>query len=275
MNTMAEGTKRIVVCADDFGMHCGIDRAVLRLAEMGRLGAASCLVGGGSFARNAKALSLSGLQIGLHLNFTEQLEPDLSPGELYLPVFGLIARSYLGQLDEIRILHQIARQLDNFEAVLGHPPDFIDGHQHVHQLPQIRGCLMAELVRRYPKRRVWVRNTRVGCLGLTGPFRFKAGVIQGLGSSKLIRLAQGAHFTVNHDFLGVYDFQGRSQAYRRLLKTWLSVAEHTSVVMCHPASEPVGDGLGAQRVAELDVLSSEHMAVWLKKYGLSVGGLPV
>src|SRR3546814_19505376 len=93
---------------------------------------------------------------------------------------------------------------------------------------------------------------------MTGSFRFKAGVIQGLGSARLVRLTQGSHFTVNHDFLGVYDFRGGSEAYGRLLKTWLGAAENGSVLMCHPASESVGDGLGSQRVAELDVLAEKR-----------------
>src|SRR3546814_925338 len=229
---------------------------------------------GVSFSRNAKALDLSGLQIGLHLNFTERLNPDRDPTMLYLPVSVLIARSYLRQLNETGVRRQIVRQLDRFEAVLGRSPDFVDGHQHVHQFPQIRRCLMAELVHRYPNKRLWIRNTRVGRLGMTGSFRFKAGVIQGLGSARLVRLTQGSHFTVNHDFLGVYDFRGGSEAYGRLLKTWLGAAENGSVLMCHPARESVGDGFGSQRVAEQEVLAEQRMGAWLEDIGLFVGGMP-
>src|SRR3546814_8326622 len=71
---------------------------------------------GVSFSRNAKALDLSGLQIGLHLNFTERLNPDRDPTMLYLPVSVLIARSYLRQLNETGVRRQIVRQLDRFEA---------------------------------------------------------------------------------------------------------------------------------------------------------------
>lgn len=274
METMGD-IKHIVVCADDFGMHPGIDSAVLQLAGMGRLGATSCLVDGVSFARNAKALSVSGLQIGLHLNFTEPLETGADPAALHLPVSALIARSYLRQLDEVRVGRQIVRQLDRFEAVLGRAPDFVDGHQHVHQLPQIRQCLMAELVHRYPHKRLWVRDTRMGRLGMTGPFRLKAAIIQGLGAASLVRLARGAGFAVNQGFLGVYDFRGGREAYGRLLKTWLGAAGQASVLMCHPASQPAGDALGDQRVAEFEVLADKRMGAWLEEYGLSVGGLPV
>lgn len=268
-------TKHIVICADDFGMHPGVDAAVLQLAGMNRLGATSCLVDGCSFARNAKALSVSGLQIGLHLNFTERLAAQPDPAALHLPVSALIARSYLRQLDEVKVRRQIVRQLDRFEAVLGRAPDFVDGHQHVHQLPQIRQNLMAELVHRYPHKRLWIRNTRMGRLGLMGAFRFKAGVIQCLGAASLVRLARNAGFAVNQGFLGVYDFQGGREAYGRLLKTWLGAAGQASVLMCHPARRSVGDVLGDQRVAEYNVLSDKRTGAWLEEYGLSVGGLPV
>ena len=270
----AGDAKHIVICADDFGMHPGIDAAVLRLAGMNRLGATSCLVDGGSFVRNAKALSVSGLQVGLHLNFTERL--TTGSDSTAFPVSVLIARCYLRQLDEVAVRRQIVRQLDRFEAVVGRPPDFVDGHQHVHQFPQIRQNLMAELVRRYPHKRLWIRNTRMGRLRWTGAFRFKAGIIQRLGSARLVRLARGAGFAVNQEFLGVYDFRGGRETYGRLLRTWFSVAGQASVLMCHPACEPDGnDVLGGQRVAEFDVLADKRTGAWLEEYDLSVGGLPV
>jgi len=270
--TATNGIKCIVVCADDFGMHSGIDVAVLRLAEMGRVSATSCLVDGASFAHHARALGASGLQIGLHLNFTERLDSDVDPQALYAPVSTLIARSYLRQLDCDRVRRQIARQLDRFEAVLGCRPDFIDGHQHVHQLPQIRQCLMAELAHRYRNKLLWIRNTRMGRLGMTGSFRYKAGVIQALGSSAMARLAREARFAVNQDFLGVYDFQGGRAAYGRLLKMWFGAAGGASVLMCHPCDRPARGVLGEQRVAEFDVLADGSTAGWLEEYGLSVGG---
>src|SRR5690554_2240069 len=99
------GKKQIVICADDFGMNPAVDAGILHLAGMGRLNATSCLVEGPSFAQGAKQLSETGLQLGLHLNFTESLQ---QPG-LYLPVSTLIARAWLRRLDIRSIERQVAR----------------------------------------------------------------------------------------------------------------------------------------------------------------------
>lgn len=259
-------TKRVVVCADDFGMNSAVNQGILRLAVQGGLSAASCLVEGPAFDKDAAALGRSGLQLGLHLNFTESLG---RPG-LYLPVTRLILQAYLRRLDTEQVRLQIVRQLDLFENVLGRTPDFIDGHQHVHQLPQIRNTLVRELVRRYPARRPWLRYTKAGSQsGMTMSLHLKAQIIQRLGARRLAQLALQNGFSLNSGFLGVYDFQGGQLAYRRLLRRWLRGAADGDVLMCHPAAYCcTSDTLGAQRLAEFEVLASGQTAQWIQKYGL-------
>src|SRR3546814_19482765 len=84
--------KRIVICADDFGMNPAIDAGILELAGARRLNATTCMALGPSFAASAPALAANpGLQAGLHLNFTESLgQPGPSlPGSVF------IARTWL------------------------------------------------------------------------------------------------------------------------------------------------------------------------------------
>src|SRR5690606_16674643 len=136
---------------------------------------------------HASTLMQTGIQTALHLNFTEALT---RPG-FYLPLAMLIRRAYLRRLDVDTVRSQISRQLDAFEEVFGRARHFVDGHQHIHQLPQIREALMALLAQRYPgPARPWLRCTRAAALGTT-PFRYraKAAIIQALGASKLARLA--------------------------------------------------------------------------------------
>lgn len=271
--------KHIVICADDFGMDSGIDAGILRLAALKRLNATSCLVEGPSFRESAGTLKESGLQLGLHLNFTE---PMGAPG-LYLPVSSLIARSYLRRLDGTDARHQIERQLDVFEAVLGRAPDFVDGHQHVHQLPQIRQALVDELTRRYSPRsssaasetqaRPWLRHTKAGSqTGMPVRLRLKARVIQLLGSRALARLAGSDGFQMNAGLLGVYDFRGGVLKYQMLLRRWLEHAVDGDELMCHPSARAVdGDVLGEQRVAEFNVLAGERAGQWFRDYGIALG----
>jgi predicted glycoside hydrolase/deacetylase ChbG (UPF0249 family) len=250
-------------------MNSSIDAAILRLGRLGHLNATTCLVQGPSFAEDCAALQTSGLQIGLHLNFTESLG---RPG-LYLPVSRLIALSYLGGLDRAQVRTQIAEQLDLFDAALGRAPDFIDGHQHVHQLPGIRHVLLQELVQRYgTKRKPWLRFTGPASLaGMPLSMRLKARFIGMLGAQRFERQARAGGFRCNTDFLGVYDFQGGQVAYSGLVQQWLAQISDGGLIMCHPAAEPLKtDPLGQQRHAEFKVLSSPQMGVWLQNNGIQL-----
>lgn len=260
--------KRIVICADDFGLNPAIDTAILQLAQQRRLSATSCLVDGPSFASGVHGVRASGLQLGLHLNFTDALG---APG-VYLPVSTLIIRSWLGRLDPGQLREQIVRQLDCFEAMVGRPPDFVDGHQHVHQFPQIRSLLLDELQGRYAGALPWLRYTHAGRLaGLTLGLRAKAHLIQALGSRSFAKQAHDMAFPMNRDFLGVYDFQGGQTAYCRLLQNWLMQARNGDLIMCHPASQALAqDSLGVQRLAEFDVLRSHAVGDWLQEYRLTL-----
>lgn len=286
-------TKRVVLCADDFGMSPGIDTGIIRLAAQGRLSAASCLARGPTFASHAPALAATGVQVGLHLNFTERLgppeaergaagrrpgdqaspvrEPYAAPTGLYLPLSVLIRRAYLRRLDGRVLRAQIQDQLDGFETAFGRPPDFVDGHQHVHQLPQIRQALLDTLQRRYRGMALpWLRSTRAISLdGTPAGHRRKAAIIQALGAAALARRANRAGFGLNARFAGVYDFRGGEAAYRALLSEWLRRIGDGDVLMCHPAAQAdASDPLGPQRVAEFNVLSADETGRWLQQYGI-------
>lgn len=266
------GHKRIVLCADDFGMDPAADEAILRLAELRRLSATSCLAQGRGFAAQASALRDSGLQLGLHLNFTEAI----GAAALHMPVSALILNAWLRRLPAAQVGAQIAAQLDAFEAALGRGPDFVDGHQHVHQFPVIREALLRTLAQRYGARPPWLRQTRAGRLsGTPMGLRLKARTIEFLGARRFARRAGALGFRMNRRFLGVYDFQGGRAAYEPLLRNWLAMAEDGDLIMCHPAARAIpGDGLGAQRLAEFNVLKSDAMGEWLAAGGLSLQGRP-
>ncbi|RTZ40682.1 ChbG/HpnK family deacetylase [Candidimonas sp. SYP-B2681] len=247
-------------------MNAAVDEGILELARLGRLNATSCLVDGSTFSGNAARLRASGLQLGLHLNFTESLG---QPG-LYLPVSRLILRTWTGRMDVSRCRDQIAHQLDRFEAVIGRPPDFVDGHQHIHQFPQIRGLLLEELKSRFAGSLPWLRYTGAGSMSGSGlRLRIKAWIIQVLGAHAFAKAARRQSFATNRAFLGVYDFSGGEPAYSGLLRNWLQQARDGDLIMCHPACQVVArDALGRQRQAEFDVLRSDAAGTWLKEYGV-------
>lgn len=239
--------KAIGLCADDYGQHAGIDDGVCGLVAQGRLTAVSCLSEAPRWpAAAARLRELAGADIGLHLNLTERL--GAPPASLAM----LIASAYLRQLDGAALRLTLARQCDAFEAAMGRAPEFIDGHQHVHQLPQVADALMALLDQRYGARRPWVRNT----VPLPGVGGFKPALLRALGGGALARRLRAQGVPTNAGFGGVYGFD--TPHYGALVDAWLAHARDGALLMCHPASAPgPHDAIAAQRLVEYAFLASD------------------
>ncbi|AZY50281.1 ChbG/HpnK family deacetylase [Bordetella avium] len=257
----------IAICGDDFGMDASIDRAIFQLLDAGRMSAVSCMSTGASFAAHAQDLKTRAVDIGLHLNFTEPLSP--ADGGM-LPLRALLLRAYTGRLNANWLRQEIARQLDAFEDRIGHAPHYVDGHQHVHQLPGVRQALLAELRQRYAGQRPWLRLTPAGTLqGMPWMPTLKAQLIAALGGHALAAQVRREAWPSNGRFFGVYGFQGGERVYAAFLHHWLSNALDGDLIMCHPALPgPVEHA--EQRVAELAVLSSAELGEWLVANGLLV-----
>ncbi|CAM5787521.1 Chitooligosaccharide deacetylase [Castellaniella caeni] len=250
-------------------MNPAVDAGVLGLLRLGRLSATSLLVDGPSAARNLPALLGTGAQVGLHLNLTESFG---QPG-LCLPLRALIQAAYLRRLPPQAVRDAVDRQLRRFQALTGRLPDYVDGHQHVHQLPLVRDALL-EALAALPGPRPWLRDTgRPRTAGLPWALRLKARVIAGLGAGGLRRRARAVGLRQNPGFLGVYDFKGGAQAYQAWMSLWLAQCQDGDELMCHPALGPdAADALSAQRQAEYAVLASARMADWLAEYHLTIEG---
>lgn len=263
--------KPLAICADDFGMAPGISSGILELARCARLSAVSCLSQGRSFRQHAPALAGLPVDRGLHLNLTERLQDD----EFNRPLSRLLLSCLTRQIDSRRITREVERQLDAFEAVLGEAPDFVDGHQHVHQLPVIRDCLIEVLRRRYPGRLPWLRSTLPAALPtISLPYRLKASLIGCLGGRTFRKLGRQHGFQVNARLLGAYGFTGGAEAYAGLLDRWLAGARAGDLLMCHPAAFVDGGvDFAAQRVAEYTVLAGASFSQLLARYGVEVGRL--
>jgi hypothetical protein len=133
---------------------------------------------------------------GLHLDFTEFAPQRRS-------LWPLIGASLARRLDPLQLRSEIAAQCALFEDVCGRVPDYVDGHQHVHQLPQIREALIEVLAARYAGRLPWLRisGARIGD-GAKSLF------IAALGAGALERLASSARMRSLPRLLGAYGFDG-------------------------------------------------------------------
>ncbi|MBS0505845.1 MAG: ChbG/HpnK family deacetylase [Proteobacteria bacterium] len=255
----------ITLCADDYALHPLVDEAVLRLAQTGRLSATSCMSTAPRWRAAApQLLPLRGrLQLGLHFNLTEGhggAHAAHSLGQV-------LAAAYLRRLSAAQLRDAWRAQLDAFEDAIGSAPDFIDGHQHVHQLPGVREALLAELQRRYAGGPMpWVRSTVPA--GRLWRDR-KAAIIALLGGWQATRLLARAGVAMNQGFGGVYGFDAPTpQQYGAHMQAWLAQVQAGSLLMCHPAAAEVpGDAIGTQRPVEFAYLMSEDFAQDLRLQG--------
>jgi chitin disaccharide deacetylase len=263
---------KVIICADDYAQSAAIDAAILDLIERGVLTATSCMTLSPAWPQSAAQLSAeirARADIGLHLDFTQFSQT------IRMSHPALVLRSLCGLLDQHAIRDNIRQQLDAFEQALGTPPDYVDGHLHVHQLLGIRELLLAEMQQRYAKlpatQRPWLRiSSPPEHSGL------KARVIHWLGASALQTKAQQLGFRVSPRLLGVYDFQADASAYQAHWLHWarqlkqLAPASASSlppVLMCHPAmpTEAVDerDPIATARVVEWQVMRSADFSTWL------------
>lgn len=266
--------RSIAVCVDDFGLHAGINAAAVQLARLGRVNAISCLVGGPAWSAGSSLLSqldAQAIDIGLHLDLTEF--PLMTGSRRGLP--WLIASAYCRRLAPQQLRNEICAQLDAFEDAMGRAPAFVDGHQHVHQLPLVRDALLAVLGLRGPAR-PWLRGTRQPCVAcVTWPEppaqRRKARLIEALGAQALGRLARERGHAQNRHLLGVRDFGAGGPGYGQLVRGWLARAGDGDLLMCHPSLRvAVRDPILAARAVEYEFLCAPAFATALAEAGIGL-----
>ena len=264
--------RSIAICVDDFGLHRGINQAVLQLAQRGRISATSCMVGAPAWPQGAVALrelDARGIDVGLHLDLTERpLNPSMRK-----PLAQWLALATVRAPGRDALRAELNAQLDCFEQALGRTPAHVDGHQHVHQLPVIRDLLVELLAERHRNRLPWLRRTRrpPGTAGFGKPW-----LIEQLGCAELSRLAQEGGFAQNRSLLGVYGFGGSAPDHLGRLTKWLQAAQPGDLLICHPAAaaDPgADDAILPARLREYGVLAGDAFGELLARTGLRVAPL--
>lgn len=274
--------KDILLCADDFAQSEQISMAILSLANQRRLNAISCLVNM-PFWSEAHT-ELTGVKsthfIGLHLNLT--FGQPLSAlwhkhyGSEFMGLLPLLKLAYGRRLEAAVVAAEIQAQIDMFTQDMHMYPDFIDGHQHIQQLPVIRDVLL-ETYQRYHQRVYGLKGERVDSDSPQACFLRKTynswrdwGSIIGfpksqalaiLGGMKWDRMVAQANIARNSSFAGVYRFKS-AKHYRHYFQQFLSRVRTGGLIMCHPGypSEATEDPLYPYRHYELQYfMSSEFL----------------
>lgn len=233
--------RRIYLCADDYGIAPGVNLAIRELIVRGRLNATSVMVAAPGFHRSdAAALDLLNVErrrvaIGLHVTLTAPFAP-LSRGfapirdGAFLPLPAMLRRGLLRRLDRDALAAEIDAQVAAFGKAFGRPPDFFDGHHHIHLLPQAREALLAAMRRLAPQ--AWVRQCG-GPRALRPPWADRKALFLSLLSRGMRRRARRFGIRTNPTFSGTYDYGGKAD-FAALFPAFLEGQREEGVVMCHP-----------------------------------------
>jgi len=245
-------SKRIVLCADDFGQNDSICAAIVDLVEKQRLTAVSCFADAPSLRRWSNRLlsHTDTIDIGLHFNLTQNF------GYQERPLSYWLSRGCIGRIDPLHIRYSLTRQLKNFREIFNRWPDFIDGHQHVQCFPTISAEVDRCLQTFPPAQMVYLRSLKN---------------ISGRSNSPMKRLVLRAlafrleppSVPVNRTFCGDYALTG-DEDYAQLFESWLSTSRDGTLIMCHPGLAPTSaqdhdqnDTIRCARIGEYNFFRSD------------------
>jgi chitin disaccharide deacetylase len=274
--------RRFWLCADDYGLSPGVGRAIRDLIARSRLNAVSVMVVAPNFsATEAEALlALAGAErrvaLGLHFTLTAPFRP-LAGG--YRPrsrdgsfpnLRRMLLAGLLGVLDAPSLGAEAERQLAAFRSAFGRPPDFVDGHQHVHLLPQVADALLAAMKTAAP--RALVRQC-----GRAPALRRRWADPKGLLLEALSRgfraRSAKAGFSTNPAFAGTYTFRPLAN-YEAVFASFLEGLPDGGLVMCHPGFVDAElqrlDSLTALREREYSFFAGESFPRLLARHGLAL-----
>jgi predicted glycoside hydrolase/deacetylase ChbG (UPF0249 family) len=272
--------RQVVLCADDFGLTEGVSQGILELARLERLSATSAMTNRPWWPRLAPTLGQLGARfgVGLHLNLTlgEPLGamPHMASGGCFPPLSHVLPRAFSRRLPLGEIGAEIERQMTAFEAALGRPPDFVDGHQHVHVLPGIREELLKALARRGWAGHLWLRDPsdRLAAIVRRRVSARKALTVRLLASG-FARQARRAGFDVNEGFSGFSPFDPARDAAADFAAFFDALGPRP-VVMCHPGhvdAELAGlDPVGEPRTREYAYLASNGFLDLLERRAIAL-----
>ncbi len=226
------------IIADDYGLGPKHSSVMRELLDAGAIDGVSVMTGGPEFESDVSALRtvLRGNQaVGLHFNLTHAF----TNFDRRTSVRNLLGGQLIGRIDRAWVRREIETQWEQFVAVWGRPPAFVDGHEHVHALPSVARELARFLVSRnfsgsvryvgtpHPIRRLFDASN----LGTAA----KSIVLSLLGAVQK-RILLRHRIRHNTDFGGIAPLNDKEQLARHYGRL-LGATNMRAIVMVHPGSE--------------------------------------
>jgi predicted glycoside hydrolase/deacetylase ChbG (UPF0249 family) len=272
--------RQIWLCADDYGISRSVNAAIRELILRGRINATSVMTAAPHFdASEAKALDelnsgITRAALGLHVTLTAPFKPmsegfaPLSRGH-FLPLNKMMRAAMTRRLNPERLVIEIATQVEAFVMALGRPPDFIDGHQHVHLFPQVRDAALKVAAEAAPN--AWIRQC--GRPRSARRLKGRKELVLDVLSVGFRRKASQLGVATNPAFAGVYDFDGKPD-FAALFPRFLAGLPDGGLIMCHPGFVDAElkrlDPLTQQREQEFSFFNSEDFPRLLAEHGVAL-----
>ena len=277
---MRDSPRQIWLCADDYGISPGVNRAIRELIARARLNATSVMVAAPHLGEDeAGALDLlnSGemrAAIGLHVTLTAPFAP-LSAGFAPLrdggfpPLAEMMRLAIARRLQPELLVIEIATQLRAFLDAFGRPPDFLDGHQHVQLFPQVRDAFLKVVAEAAPQ--AWVRQC--GRANALRRLHDRKALVLDILSMAFRRRAERLGIATNTAFAGAYAFTPKAN-FGKIFPRFLAGLPDGGLIMCHPGFVDAElerlDSLTTLREREFAYFSSDAFPHLLARHGIAL-----
>jgi predicted glycoside hydrolase/deacetylase ChbG (UPF0249 family) len=272
--------RRIWLCADDYGMSPGVNDGIRQLILRHRINATSVMMAAPHLdGEEADALALlnSGetrAALGLHVTLTAPFKP-LSEGFTplrhghFLPHKDMMRAAMTRRLKPDLLIIEIATQVRAFLETFGRLPDFLDGHQHVQLLPQVRDAFLKVAAETTPN--AWVRQCGRGRSARRVADR--KGLVLDILSMGFRGKAQRLGIACNPAFAGAYIFNAKAK-FTKIFPRFLNGLPDGGLIMCHPGFVDAElerlDSLTRLREHEFAFFNSDAFPRMLAEHGVEL-----
>lgn len=273
--------KRLIVNADDLGLHSLVNRAIFRAHREGIVTSTTILAGGAAFNEAVSGLTQHpDLGVGLHLCLVEQRPvsaPEKIPslvdaeGRLFAS-HAVFIRKYLLRkisLADVRVeLEAQAEKAANSGLILTH----YDSHQHLHLLPGV-ASLVVEIGKKFGINRVRISadDAWAGLASTSWKRRLQGRLVSKLAAKRRRQFAQSGLISTDR-------FVGFSRGGCLFKSDWLGLIPklHPGVteIMVHPGENNVtldsSTGWDYHWEEELEALIDPEIKSLLKEHGVQL-----
>lgn len=139
--------RRLIVNADDFGLTCGVNRAILEAHVKGVVTSATLMANAAGFDDAVKlARSSSTLNVGCHVVLVDGSPvsnpsriptlSELGDGRFEKSISKFAVRALRGRINPEEVETEVVAQIQKLQSV-GIQPSHVDTHKHTHIFPQI------------------------------------------------------------------------------------------------------------------------------------------